>query len=197
MIEKRIQFQNVVQNQLPEYVKEEFPLISEFLRQYYLAQEFQGAPVDLIQNIDQYIKLDETTNLTGSVVLKTDVDYADETIEVNLIQSPSGTNGFPDSYGLIRIDDEIITYTSKTPTTFTGCIRGFCGITSYISDSNPEQLTFSSSSADLHSGSVYATNSELITKGAEIQNLSNLFLNEFLKKIKYQILPGFGNRDLQ
>jgi hypothetical protein len=48
MIEKRIQFQNVVQNQLPEYVKEEFPLISEFLKQYYLAQEFQGAPVDFI-----------------------------------------------------------------------------------------------------------------------------------------------------
>ena len=63
MAEKRVQFNNVVQNQLPSYVREEFPLISEFLKQYYLAQEFQGAPVDLIQNIDRYIKLDETTNL--------------------------------------------------------------------------------------------------------------------------------------
>jgi hypothetical protein len=196
MIEKRIQFQNVVQNQLPEYVKEEFPLISEFLKQYYLAQEFQGAPVDLIQNIDQYIKLDETTNLTGSVILKTNLDYADETIEVDLIQSPSGTNGFPDSYGLIKINDEIITYTGKTSTSFTGCIRGFCGITSYVSESNPEQLTFSSSNADLHTGSVYGTNSELITEGDKIENLSNLFLNEFLKKTKNQILPGFGNRNL-
>ena len=57
MTEKRVQFNNVVQNQLPSYVREEFPLISEFLKQYYQAQEFQGAPVDLIQNIDRYICL--------------------------------------------------------------------------------------------------------------------------------------------
>ncbi len=31
----------------------------------------------------------------------------------------------------IKIDEEIITYTSKTDTTFNGCVRGFCGITSY------------------------------------------------------------------
>ena len=72
MAEKRVQFNNVVQNQLPSYVREEFPLISEFLKQYYLAQEFQGAPVDLIQNIDRYIKLDETTNLSDSVTLLSD-----------------------------------------------------------------------------------------------------------------------------
>ena len=51
MSEKRIQFSNIVQNQLPAYVKEEFPLVSDFLKQYYIAQEFQGAPIDLIQNI--------------------------------------------------------------------------------------------------------------------------------------------------
>ena len=52
MAEKRIQFSNIVQNQLPAYVKEEFPLVSDFLKQYYIAQEFEGAPLDLIQNID-------------------------------------------------------------------------------------------------------------------------------------------------
>jgi hypothetical protein len=53
MSEKRIQFSNIVYNQLPAYVREEFPLVAEFLSQYYLAQEFQGAPIDLIQNIDK------------------------------------------------------------------------------------------------------------------------------------------------
>ena len=196
MIEKRIKFQNIVQNQLPSYVREEFPLIAEFLKQYYLAQEFQGAPVDLIQNIDKYIKLDETANLVESVILKTNLDYLDTTIEVDLIQSPSGTNGFPDSYGLLKINDEIITYTGKTTNTFTGCIRGFCGITDYVSETNPEQLTFSSSNAELHSGSLYNVNNELVTKGAEIKNLSVLFLKEFLKKTKHQFLPGFDNRNL-
>ena len=72
MAEKRSQFSNIVQNQLPRYVEEEFPLISEFLKEYYLAQEFQGGPVDLIQNIDQYTKISEVTNLTETVGLSTD-----------------------------------------------------------------------------------------------------------------------------
>ena len=122
MAEKRVQFNNVVQNQLPSYVREEFPLISEFLKQYYLAQEFQGAPVDLIQNIDRYIKLDETTNLTDSATLLSDIDFIDTTVKVDLALSPTGTKGFPDSYGLIQIDDEIITYTSTTYSQFDGCI---------------------------------------------------------------------------
>jgi hypothetical protein len=196
MIEKRIQFQNIVQNQLPSYVREEFPLIADFLKQYYIAQEFQGAPIDLIQNIDQYIKLNQTAKVIDSVVLRTDLDYGDTTIEVDIIQSPSGTNGFPDSYGLIKINDEIITYTGKTDTSFTGCIRGFSGITDYTSENNPEQLTFSESEDDIHIGSLYDSNNELITKGAEIQNLSTLFLKEFLRKTKHQVLPGFDNRDL-
>ena len=123
MSETRVQFNTIVSNQLPSYVKEDFPLISEFLKQYYLGQEYQGGPVDLIQNIDRYIKLDETTNLSESVVLNGDLEFDAETINVDPGQSPSGTNGFPDSYGLLQIDDEIITYTGKTTFSFTGCIR--------------------------------------------------------------------------
>ena len=55
MTEKRIQFSNIVKSQVPTYVANDFPLISEFLKQYYLSQEFKSAPIDLIQNIDQYI----------------------------------------------------------------------------------------------------------------------------------------------
>ena len=35
---------------------------------------------------------------------------------------------------LLKIDDEIISYTGKTDYSFTGCIRGFVGITSYRSE---------------------------------------------------------------
>ena len=64
MTEKRVQFNKIVKNQLPSYVQEEFPLIGEFLTQYYLGQEYQGAPIDLIQNIDSYIKLNSCGSLT-------------------------------------------------------------------------------------------------------------------------------------
>jgi len=184
MTEQRIKLNNVVQNQIPSYVREEFPLISEFLKQYYIAQEFQGAPVDLIQNIDRYIKLDETASTVKSVILSSNIDEFDTTISVDLVKSPSGTNGFPDSYGILKINDEIITYTGKTLSSFTGCIRGFSGISSYRQDANPEELVFSSTSAAEH------------TSGSTIENLSVLFLKEFLSKTKNQFLPGLNERDL-
>ena len=139
MAEKRIQFSNIVQNQLPAYVRNEYPLISEFLKEYYVAQEFESGPINLIQNIDQYIKVDETTNLTETVGLRTDIAFDATTIDVDMISHPEGTTGFPDSYGLLKIDNEIITYTSKTTTSFNGCVRGFSGITSYRAETETDQ----------------------------------------------------------
>ena len=184
MAEKRVQFNNVVQSQLPIYVRDEFPLIGEFLKQYYIAQEFQGAPIDLVQNIDQYAKIEELTNLTDSVILSSDITESDSTISVDLAKSETGTEGFPDSYGLLKINDEIITYTGKTSTSFTGCIRGFSGVTSYKTDGSPEQLTFSTSDASDHDS------------GSTITNLSVLFLKQFLIKAKRQVLPGFDGREI-
>ena len=143
MAEQRVLFSNVVQNQVPAYVREDFPLLVDFLKQYYIGQEYQGGPVDLIQNIDKYIKLNENTNLVDSVILGSDIGFNDSTISVDLTKSPTGTVGFPDTYGILKIDDEIITYTGKTSSSFTGCIRGFSGITSYKTENNPEQLVFS------------------------------------------------------
>ena len=184
MTEKRVQFSNIVQNQLPAYVREEFPLISEFLSQYYISQEFQGAPVDLIQNIDQYIKVDELANTIDSLYLLSNISDIDTTITVDVGKNPEGTLNFPDSYGLLQIDDEIITYTGKTTNSFTGCIRGFSGITSYTTQNAPDQLTFKSSESSSHNS------------GVKIVNLSSLFLKQFLSKIKYQLSPGFEDRTL-
>jgi hypothetical protein len=185
MTEKRIQFNNIVKNQLPSYVKEEFPLISEFLSQYYISQEFQGAPIDLIQNIDKYVKLDKITHQIDSVVLSNNISSLDDVIFVDTSKSPSGTQGFPDKYGLLKIDDEVITYTGITTNSFTGCIRGFSGISSYVSPTDPEQLVFTKNESKDHSA------------GAIINNLSSLFLKEFLLKIKHQLTPGFENRSLE
>ena len=67
MPENRGKFSNIVQNQLPAYVQEDFPLVAEFFKSYYQGQEYQSGPLDLLQNIDQYIKVQEQTNLQTSV----------------------------------------------------------------------------------------------------------------------------------
>jgi hypothetical protein len=180
MKETRIKISSIVENQLPQFVSEEFPLVSEFLSQYYISLESQGNVSDILQNIDQYIKVDQLTNLIDSTTLTSDVTFFDSTINV------TSTAGFPDSYGLLLIDSEIITYTSKTSTTFDGCIRGFSGVTSYAVK---DELTFSESQAEEH---FIEVGGNLTT----VTNLSILFLKEFFKKVKKQITPGFEDREL-
>ena len=184
MTEKRIKFSSIVKSQVPTYVANDFPLISEFLEQYYLSQEFKSAPIDLIQNIDQYIALDEQSGTNHMVVLSGNIDEFATTINIDPSESPAGTQKFPETNGLIKIDNEIILYAGKTQFSFTGCTRGFSGVSSYKSDSNPEDLVFESTVAAEHAS------------GVNIENLTCLFLTEFLKKTKVQLLPGLSDRTL-
>ena len=175
MTQTRVPFNKIVKNQLPGYVRDEFPLIGEFLSQYYLSQEFQGAPIDLIQNIDRYIKLNNNAKVIKSTPLRSDIDAYSDIIYV------TNTNGFPEEYGLIKIDDEIITYTGKNSFSFTGCIRGFTG---FVKNGQNDNFIFSASSASSH------------TAQTTVENLSVDFLSKFLNKVKYQFLPGLENRSL-
>jgi hypothetical protein len=171
MSNTRIKINSIVQNQLPDFVREEFPLVQDFLFEYYSSLENQSGTLDLIQNIDQYVKVDSLANLTESTTLLQDLNYFNQSISVE------STAGFPDRYGLILIDNEIITYKSKTSTTFEDCVRGFSGITEYGSELNFQE-----------------TNSETHTQGTTVSNLSILFLKEFFRKLKIQITPGFEDR---
>ena len=177
--ETRVKVQQIIENQLPEFILDESPKAAEFLKQYYISQEYQGGTSDISENLDQYLKLD---NLTPEVVadsstLSSSVEQSDTTIEV------SSTKGFPQKYGLIKIDSEIITYTDITPTSFTGCVRGFSGITSYHSSDNPGELVFETSTSSSHKS------------GQKVENLSSLFLREFYKKLKFSLTPGLEDLD--
>ena len=177
--ESRVKVQQIIENQLPNFILDESPNAVEFLKQYYISQEYQGGPIDIAENLDQYLKLD---NLTSEVVV--DSSYINSGISsTDTIVTVNSTKGFPQNYGLLKIDDEIITYTGLTTNTFTGCIRGFSGITSYHADLNREELVFSESTAATHG------------LGSSVQNLSSLFLKEFYKKLKYTLTPGLEDFD--
>ena len=180
-MEKRVKIQQIIESQLPQFVRDEFPLVSQFLKQYYISQEAKGLPVDILSNIDQYIKLEETCNLYATSSLFSSIGRSDTTIQP---LDPNFTTGFPDRYGLIQIDDEIIMYEYKDDRYFYNCHRGFSGVTSLRSTNDPSRLTFSESRATFHDA------------GTEIKNLSVLFLQEFLKKTKSQFIPGFSDRKL-
>ena len=93
--ESRVKIQQIIDNQLPEFVSDENPKAAEFLKQYYISQEYQGGPVDITDNLDQYLKLD---NLTPEVIVDSThttsgISSTDTTIAVN------STKGFPKQSG--------------------------------------------------------------------------------------------------
>jgi hypothetical protein len=175
---KRVKIQSIVESQIPEFLNDDSPLFREFLEQYYISQEHQTGVVDLAVNLQQYKSIDNfntETFYTTAVpcILTKDVTSFDDVIVVN------HTIGFPQKYGLLKIDDEIITYTGITTNSFTGCIRGFSGIDKH---SNNDSFVFSSTDSTSHS------------VDGTVTNLNLLFFNEIFKKFKTQFLPGFEDR---
>jgi photosystem II stability/assembly factor-like uncharacterized protein len=176
---KRVKINSILESQIPEFLNEESPLFAEFLKQYYYSLEHQSGTLDLSNNLKQYKNVEtfnnevliRTTNLTSDVLSFDTVINVDSTI------------GWPDTYGLLKIDDEIITYLSKTETSFIDCVRGFSGIDNITSVENVEFLNFSSTNASEH----------LIN--SKVNNLSNLFLIEFFEKYRFEFFPGFESRE--
>jgi len=170
-IDKRVKVSQIIQGQLPSYVAIENPKSIDFLKQYYLSQDSQGLPADIIDNLDQYLKFDSLTPevVSGTTTLTADVSDDDSIFNVE------STKGYPNTNGLFKVGDEIIYYTGSTSNSFTGCVRGFSGITDYSSG----EVVFNKTSAESHSS------------GDTVSNLNVLFLREFFKSLKVLFAPGF------
>jgi hypothetical protein len=175
----RVKIHEVIESQIPESIGADNPVFGEFLKQYYISQEYQGGPVDIAENLNEYKSLDflNSDNLTGFTSVSGYIPPITKTIYVD------STKGWPSSYGLLKIDNEIITYTGIGSTSFTGCVRGFSGIENNQKTNAPEYLTFTQSGVSTHADR------------SRVTNLSNLFLQKFFKKVKGQIAPGFVNRN--
>jgi len=175
---QRIEISQIIGSQLPNSFSEENSLFSQFLTQYYISQ---NQITELAENIDRYVNVEnfDSTQFTAySTTLEEDITYYDDVITVTT------TKSWPNKYGLLKIDNEIITYTSKDATHFYGCVRGFSGIDSYQSQTQPGSLVFSSTTAEAH------------VSGTLVKNISSLIYVELWKNIKSQFLPGFQDKAL-
>ena len=177
---QRVEINQVIENQLPEFVQTESPLFVDFMKQYYISQEFQGGSTNIAENLDRYTKLQTYVGaaLTEFTGLSTNTESYSSTIFVD------STQGYPSKYGLLKIDDEIITYTGIGETSFTGCVRGFSGVDALEQPTKPDVLNFQTSVGAAHTG------------GSKVFNLSNLFIREFFNKLKTTYASGFENRKL-
>lgn len=104
----RVKIDSIIESQIPEFINSEYPLFVNFLKAYYLSQEHQSGVLDLANNIKKYKSPDifENQNLISETKLNFNILPFDTTIYVDSI------SGWPKNYGLLKIDDEIITYES-------------------------------------------------------------------------------------
>jgi len=193
MSDKKVKISNILGSQIPDFIQVDNPLFKEFLTQYYASEEREYGTTYLADNISSLKKISTVADISlvekqtipapnsttpESPVVLASLTYAfDDVINVNQ------TTGFPDTYGLLKIDNEIITYTGKTATSFTGCIRGFSGISAIETAGAPEFLTFSDTNAAAHNAN------------SLVVNLSFLFVTEFYKKFRKHFLPGLEGKD--
>ena len=145
---QRVEINQVIENQLPEFVQSDSPLFVDFMKQYYISQEYQGGSINIAENLDRYTKLQTYVGaaLTEYTGLSTDTESYSSTIFVD------STKGYPSKYGLLKIDDEIITYTGVGTTSFTGCIRGFSGVDNMDQPTRPDLLSFNTTVGVSHTG---------------------------------------------
>ena len=287
MLDKKVKISNILGSQIPDFIQADNPLFIDFLKQYYESEEREYGATYLSDHISSLKQISTVSDISlvekqtvsapnrtspEKPVFLTSLTYAfDDEITVNQGE------GFPDKYGLIKIDNEIITYTGKRKNstniaindgkidakydtiisgisttdikindivglysvksedkedkiviipntrvssigantitvdrpisgisthnfiepddtikgsfsftresfTFTGCVRGFSGISAIETVGTPEFLTFSDTNAAAHN-----VNSLVV-------NLSFLFVTEFYKKFKKHFLPGLQNK---
>ena len=48
---QRVEINQVIENQLPEFVQTENPLFVDFMKQYYTSQEYQGGSINILSLI--------------------------------------------------------------------------------------------------------------------------------------------------
>ena len=149
----KVKITNILDSQILDFIQEENPDFKDFLNQYYVSEEHEFGSTYLSDNISSLKDIASTSNNILNVrinnILAADPSRSyDSSISAFDDEIPvTTTEGYPDQYGLLKIDDEIITYTGKTPTSFTGCIRGFSAISSI---EKSEYLTFSDTDSAEH-----------------------------------------------
>lgn len=106
MFANSVKISDRVETQVPGFIRSEDQQLVNFLVEYYRSQEKTGRPVDILNNLLQYLDVDayDAKVLASSTVLIKDVNPTQTSIEVESIQ------GFLPRNGSVMIDNEVIYY---------------------------------------------------------------------------------------
>ena len=165
----------LIESQLPDFIVEDYPLVTNLLSKYYEAISISEGPQDIINNFEKYLDVDTFAPEVLVKTCKLQQEIANGSDKIDILVDR--TDGFPDANGLIMIDQEIFLYTTKTTTEFKGCIRGYSARTEI---------------GDLYTPANFIeSNTQIHKQFAEVSNLSNLLLAGLIKQYEEQYTSGF------
>ena len=167
--ESRTKISERIEEQLPQFIREDYPDFVEFIKLYFKSAELRGGPMDVVNNFDDYYNIDKLNDLVEKTTVSSAVAVDATIIDV------ANTRDFPKE-GLAMINDEIIYYKSKNSTQLQECVRGFHATTKI---GNLGEYTFSESVASAHSF------------GDECVNLNNLLPLFMLGRFRDQFAEAF------
>ena len=85
--ESRSRISDRIEEQIPQFIREDYGDFVTFLKYYYKGLELKGNPVDVVQNIDEYYNIDKlnelvekTTSSSGITSTTTTVSYTHLTL---------------------------------------------------------------------------------------------------------------------
>ena len=170
--ESRTKVSDRIEEQIPQFIREDYPDFIQFIKYYYQSLELKGNPVDVIQNIDEYYNIDRLNDLVESTTASSGIATDATVIDVG------NTRDFPKE-GLVMIDEEIIYYKSKSQTQFRDCVRGFHATTKV---GTLAEYTFTESVAAYHDF------------GSTVVNLNNLLPLFLLQRFRDQFAESFPSK---
>ena len=126
MSDKKVKISNILGSQIPDFIQADNPLFKEFLTQYYESEEREYGTTYLSDHISSLKKIatvsdislveKQLINAPNSLTPESPVSLSSKIYAYDSVINVNQTTGFPEKYGLLKIDDEIITYTGKTET---------------------------------------------------------------------------------
>ena len=119
MSDKKVKISNILSSQIPDFIQADNPLFIEFLTQYYESEEREYGTTYLSDHISSLKKIatvsdislveKQTVNAPNSLTPESPVSLSSKIYAYDSVINVNQTTGFPEKYGLLKIDNEIIT----------------------------------------------------------------------------------------
>ena len=169
----KLKISDVVAEQLPDFIVNEFPTFVQFFEEYYRSLEVAGGIGDITENFLNYRNLDQLNNfnLVTSYKLQQDISSSSTSIVLDKL------DGLPSEDGVIKIGDEIILYRSVdlSSRTLLDCERGYSAVEHF----------------DISGTSATYTVADSHLADSTVTNLSNLVKYLILRNYESEYLAGF------